>query len=339
MAYNHHLQYAGKLFFLAFDVLAMLSLAMVARKAFQASILALYSLNPLFIYLTVRGSCESISLALMFSSFYFIFSTNGNVVLEDGLNKKAPLADNRHSPWIGYLLYGLWAHFRLYPIIFLPLVLLHERKLCHKTKSSFLRKFLQIGVLAGGIFLALLALFTYKYGYVFLEETYLYHLTRLDNRHSFSPIFYEIYLSLNTQSVMRSMAQLCVIVAVTKRVHKSMSPYYCHFVITYAFVSFNKVITMQYYMWIFGALLLVLPESSLMTNPNRRFQKAFSYIMQYSLGILLWVWSSIKLEKEGENVFNLMWAICIGKLFSDLWAMTGFMSTLKNKQAYQSLPA
>lgn len=163
----------------------------------------------------------------------------------------------------------------------------------------------------------------------------MYHLSRLDNRHSFSPIFYEIYLSLNTQSVMRSVAQLCVVVAATKRTHKSISPYYAHFVMTYAFVSFNKVITMQYYMWIFGALLLVLPESTLMTNSNRRFQKSFSYLMQYSLGILLWVWSSIKLEKDGENVFNLMWFICVGKLFSDIWALRGFMSTLKNKLTYE----
>ena len=92
---------------------------------------------------------------------------------------------------------------------------------------------------------------------------------------------------------------------------------------------------MQYYMWVFAALILVLPESSLMTNSNRRFQKSFSYFMQWLLGILLWVWASIKLEKEGENVFNLMWLICVGKLFSDLWAVTGFMTTIKNKLHYQ----
>lgn len=33
-----------------------------------------------------------------------------------------------------------------------------------------------------------------------------------------------------------------------------------------------------------------------------------------------------------------MWFICIGKLFSDWWAVSGFMTTIKNKQLYQSLP-
>lgn len=53
--------------------------------------------------------------------------------------------------------------------------------------------------------------------------------------------------------------------------------------------------------------------------------------MQWILGILLWVWASMKLEKDGESIFNLMWLISIGKLFSDLWAVTGFMSTIRNK--------
>lgn len=64
---------------------------------------------------------------------------------------------------------------------------------------------------------------------------------------------------MNNQSAMRSMPQLVAIIAVTRKLHQSLSVYYAHFIITYAFVSFNKVITMQYYMWIFGSLLLVLP--------------------------------------------------------------------------------
>jgi hypothetical protein len=56
--------------------------------------------------------------------------------------------------------------------------------------------------------------------------------------------------------------------------------------------------------------------------------------MQWILGIILWVWLSIRLEKDGENVFNLMWLVSIIKLFTDLWAVIGFMSTIQNKQPY-----
>lgn len=33
-----------------------------------------------------------------------------------------------------------------------------------------------------------------------------------------------------------------------------------------------------------------------------------------------------------------MWLVCIGKLFSDIWAVTGFMTTVRNKQGYQAIP-
>ena len=190
---------------------------------------------------------------------------------------------------------------------------------------------------AGGVFGALLAFFYLKYGWIFIEQTYLYHLKRLDNRHSFSPIFYEIYLTFNSQSFIRSLAQFLMIFTLTRRIHKSISPAYGLFLITYAFIAFNKVITMQYYMWVWGALLVLLPESNLLTNSNRRLQKSFNYAIQWVLGILVWVWMSIRLEQQGENLFKGMWIVCLCKLFSDLWALAGFMSTIKNVHSYQPI--
>ena len=167
----------------------------------------------------------------------------------------------------------------------------------------------------------------------------MYHLSRLDNRHSFSPLFYDIYLSLNSNfSIYRSLAQIAVIFAVSRRANSSISPAYAMFLITYAFVNFNKVITLQYYMWMWAALLLVLPESSLMTNSNRRLQKSFNYTIQWVLGVAVWVWMSLKLEGDGENIFKGMWMICIGKLFLDIWVLSGFMKTIRNVHPYAAIP-
>ena len=118
--------------------------------------------------------------------------------------------------------------------------LLHEHQLSIKSNKSFLNTFVKIGVCSGGVFLGLLGYFYMLYGEPFLHQTYLYHFSRLDNRHSFSPIFYDIYLSFNSSSFLRSLAQLCVIFTVTRRVHSTLSPAYGVFLATYAFVSFNN---------------------------------------------------------------------------------------------------
>jgi phosphatidylinositol glycan class M len=50
----------------------------------------LYGYNPLFIYLTVRGSCESIAMALMYAFWYFYFGNNssGNLIPDQIKDKK-----------------------------------------------------------------------------------------------------------------------------------------------------------------------------------------------------------------------------------------------------------
>ena len=194
-----------------------------------------------------------------------------------------------------------------------------------------MRLFVELGIGAGGVFLALGFVFYSMYGFKFIEETYLFHSSRLDNRHSFSPFFYEIYLNFNndvgsaSRSLIRIIPSIYIILSSLKFL-KGYSAFYLHFLAVYAFVSFNKVITLQYYMWIFGALILCLPESLIIIQ--KRFRMGYGLILQYILPIVIWIWLSIRLENEGENNLHVMWLICLFQIYMHLWVLTSFMKTV-----------
>lgn len=71
------------------------------------------------------------------------------------------------------------------------MLVMHEY---HSFKEDKLKKtikfVLEFGLISGGTFLALAAYFYLLYGWDFIQQTYLYHFTRRDNRHSKSAFFY-----------------------------------------------------------------------------------------------------------------------------------------------------
>jgi hypothetical protein len=72
-------------------------------------------------------------MALMYAFWYFMFGrrTSGNLVPEQIKSSKIEeLQSNLMHKIYAYLIYGLWVHFRVYPIIFLPLILLYEYRSC-----------------------------------------------------------------------------------------------------------------------------------------------------------------------------------------------------------------
>ncbi len=154
-----------------------------------------------------------------------------------------------------------------------------------------------MGIFSGGIFIILLAVFYHLYGEQFLNESYLYHFFRKDNRHSFSPFFYQIYLNYDYsgmgRSLIRNLPSIYIILVLSLTYSKRYSIYYMHFLITFGFVEFNKVITLQYYMWVWGALFLVLPESRILTM--KQYRKGINLTLQWVLGVSLWIWLSLRL--------------------------------------------
>ena len=103
---------------------------------------------------------------------------------------------------------------------------------------------------------------TASWGYPFLAESYLYHLTRLDHRHNFSYHFYDIYLGLRASSAstavdMQSIAARVLgssflpqfgavtVVGAGLALHRAIPLSFIWFLQTFTFVTFNRVCTSQ----------------------------------------------------------------------------------------------
>ena len=88
----------------------------------------------------------------------------------------------------------------------------------------------------------------FRYGWKFLYETYLYHIVRRDMRHNFSPYFYMLYLSGESDTsllvkVLGFLPQILLLIVISFKFYRH--PPFCWFLNTCAFVAANKVCTSQ----------------------------------------------------------------------------------------------
>lgn len=130
----------------------------------------------------------------LFSPFTAVISTRGSgeALVTCMLLGMLCLLD-AGRPLLAGLCYGLAVHWRLYPIIYaLPLL----RNLAMRRGARLLSiPGIVFGAAAAAAFLTLGGLGYHLYGHSFLQETYLYHLGRVDPRHNFSPFFLPTYLA------------------------------------------------------------------------------------------------------------------------------------------------
>jgi GPI mannosyltransferase 1 subunit M len=76
---------------------------------------------------------------------------------------------------------------------------------------------------------------------------------------------------------------------------------FCVTAITVVFVVFQKVCTVQYFVWYFCLLPLMLPQS---TMPLRR---GGQLCMIWLLGQGFWLFAAFLLEMQGGNTFIYIW--------------------------------
>uniref|UniRef100_A0AAQ5YIA1 GPI alpha-1,4-mannosyltransferase I, catalytic subunit n=1 Tax=Amphiprion ocellaris TaxID=80972 RepID=A0AAQ5YIA1_AMPOC len=294
----------GKILFIVCDVLSGLLIYRILCLRGLSSETArrfssLWLLNPLPMGVSSRGNAESILAALVLGTL---------------------LCMEARRPTGAAVLYGLSVHMKIYPITYaLPIALTlrtpetraEEDRKSWKLKrlltfiGSFLnRELLLFASVAGGVFCALTALFYYIYGWQFLHETYLYHLTRRDIRHNFSPYFYMLYLTADSRwsqslGLAAFLPQLTLLLIASWAFHRDLA--FSCFLHTAIFVSFNKVCTSQYFLWYLCLLPLVIPHLSLSVK------QGLGLLLLWFAGQGIWLGPAYFLEFEGYNSFLLIW--------------------------------
>lgn len=321
----------GKLLFCAIDILiGWMTHDILTMRGFTSKSAAIHTalflLSPITTNVSTRGNADSIVCALVVAAVYLL------------IRKRARLAA---------VCFGLAVHMKIYPIIYaLPLVLFLDKdyepadfadesssvavKDGRNSSAGFLARYViapltsvyqwcrafltwrrvEFGLVSGSVCLLLTALFYHVYGFTFLYETYLYHAVRTDNRHNFSPYFYDLYLRYDRPSragagLMSFLPQFGTVLLLGALYCKDLP--FTLFAQTLAFVAFNKVCTAQYFHWYMCILPLMTPQTRM------GWQMAVGLLVLWFATELHWNYWSYWLEIQGQSTF--LWVWVAGLLF------------------------
>ncbi|QRV86716.1 phosphatidylinositol glycan, class M [Ceratobasidium sp. AG-Ba] len=276
---------------------------------------ALWLLNPMVANISTRGSAESVLGAMVVSSLYLLLSSR----LE----------------WAA-VLFGLSVHFKIYPIIYgaSTIAWIDRHTSLNFSVSSITKKRMRFFTISALTFLLLNAVMFCFWGHPFLEHTYLYHLTRRDHRHNFSPYFYPMYIGhtsspssapswssqLLGNPLLSFLPQMALCVMAGFALGRSDLPF-AWFVQTAIFVTFNKVCTSQYFMWYIWFLPVVLPRLSI------SLKRALLITCVWVISQAIWLASAYRLELLGESVYVWVWAASVVFLVSNGFVLGEIMKT------------
>ncbi|KAI0107318.1 glycosyltransferase family 50 protein [Hypoxylon sp. NC0597] len=322
----------GKALFAAADLLAGYLIILVLqgpqirmpvdRACRYASI---WLLNPMVATISTRGSSEGLLGVLVMALLWAV------------LEKRIVLAG---------LLLGLGVHFKIYPFIYAPAIVwwMDAEQMGRRTdtKGRKQKEIQSIRVLdeivafvtPERITLALVSLVTFLglnlimytiYGMPFLSHTFLHHVTRIDHRHNFSPYNILLYLTsaypssapLKIESV-AFIPQLLLSTALIPLVGAKRDLPTTMLAQTFAFVTFNKVCTSQYFLWYMVFLPLYLPNSSLLRSPRLGLSALALWVATQGL----WLQQAYNLEFLGLSTFVPgLWAASLAFFLVNCWIL------------------
>ncbi|XP_063995191.1 GPI mannosyltransferase 1 [Diachasmimorpha longicaudata] len=236
---------------------------------------------PLTIVISTRGNADSVAVILVLVTLKYLVS---------------------NQPFLSGIIHGISVHFRLYPIAFSLAMYLSM------SSNNFFPNIRQLKLVSGCIFSLGLCTFVgyYLYGYEFLYESLFYHLIRKDARHNFSAYFYMQYLSIGEKELffvklLRILPPVILLIALSIRYSRKKDLPFAMFTQAMVMVTYNSVVTSQYFFWYLSLLPLCLPYIKMTV---RRFMILFA-IWIGSQG--LWLLDAYALEFGGFNSFQSIW--------------------------------
>ncbi|XP_045625706.2 LOW QUALITY PROTEIN: GPI mannosyltransferase 1 [Procambarus clarkii] len=291
---NVYIHFAfGKLLFSVLDCIASRLIYELLIRGGQSKLTALKVLliwlyNPLVIGVSTRGSAEAIMAVLVLLTLYMM---------------------RIRFTFLAGIFLGMSVHVKLYPVIYcLPLYLsltsdLHQ----HHVWSKFMPTSSKIQLVVGSMvsFCGLTGLAFAMYGEQYVEEAFLYHLSRTDTRHNFSIYFFLLYIGADFHIPGLNLPtfgpQMMLILALGYKFSSHTDVYFGMFTQTVVFVTFNKVVTSQYFLWYLLLLPLIVPHLTV------TWQKAALLTVLWVLAQLAWLVPAYLLEFHAVNAFVPIW--------------------------------
>ncbi|KAK0168450.1 hypothetical protein PV327_002248 [Microctonus hyperodae] len=249
--------------------------------------------NPMTIVISTRGNADSLAVAFVLLTLYYFEVDN--------------------SLLSGFI-HGISVHFRLYPMAFSLVMYLSLRD-----KNSFIPNKRQLQLVFSCLFSLgiLTAISYYYYGYKFLYESLIYHLIRKDARHNFSIYFYMLYLSTGQYSniverIFRVLPPVILLIALSFRYSNKKDLKFAMLMQAMVMVTYNSVITSQYFFWYLSLIPLCLPYIKM------SFMRCALVISMWIGSQGLWLLDAYYLEFFGINKFHSLWIDSILFFFANI---------------------
>ncbi|XP_043253523.1 GPI mannosyltransferase 1 [Colletes gigas] len=295
----------GKILFSFVDVLVAILIKKIltlqnCSEKLKCICAMLWLYNPFTIIISTRGNADSMAVLLvMLTLFSFL----------------------RHKFILTGLLHAISVHFRLYPIVFsLPMYISLNKRNLVPNKNQ-----LKLVLSCVSLVILLTIVNYYFYGFEYLYNSLIYHVIRKDTKHNFSVYFYMLYLSVNyppsiIEKIFTFLPQLMLLLMLSYKYSSKSELPFAMFTQSMVMVTYNPVLTSQYFFWFLSLLPLCLPHFRL--SAKRSVSLCFAWIVSQGL----WLLAAYFLEFRGSNTFMFIWISSLlffvvnVKIFNDIIA-------------------